>query len=158
MKSKVSTSTLSSTSIPPSWSSSIIWWMLRRASKLKRSASLMHGGDTTVQGSAWVGKAIIIHLIILLNLSQNNFHLHRYLSWSLRAFQSFGSHSIIYNVHKINIESLGYLTVSFVHLVVITISQKIPCSNNSKLHVHPLGITVFCLKMVNSPEVKYNKS
>ncbi len=46
------TSTLSLTSIPPSLSSSSCLWMCRSASKLKRSASPMHGGITMRHGSA----------------------------------------------------------------------------------------------------------
>ncbi len=46
------TSTLSLTSIPPSLSSSSCLWMCRSASRLKRSASPMHGGITMRQGSA----------------------------------------------------------------------------------------------------------
>lgn len=45
------TSTLSSTSMPPSWSSSISLWMCWRASKLKRSASVIHGGLIWRHGS-----------------------------------------------------------------------------------------------------------
>lgn len=45
------TSTLSLTSIPPSLSSSSCLWMCRSASRLKRSASPMHGGITMRQGS-----------------------------------------------------------------------------------------------------------
>lgn len=45
------TSTLSFTSIPPSLSSSSCLWMCRSASRLKRSASPMHGGITIKQTS-----------------------------------------------------------------------------------------------------------
>lgn len=37
--------------MPPSWSSSISLWMCWRASRLKRSASVIHGGLTCRHGS-----------------------------------------------------------------------------------------------------------
>lgn len=45
------TSSLSSTSIPPSLSSSICLWIMRRASRLNRSSSVKHGGLRELQGS-----------------------------------------------------------------------------------------------------------